>query len=113
MLMLAVTVMIAAVVNTFAGGFSDTYGKVPQTSFKVRVNLLENRTCFDHAGGDPLSLNTIQVVFLSGENKTTLTKADVGKNRINFTQVGNTGTMIKAGDTLYFEGETLTGNSGI
>ncbi|MDO8872032.1 MAG: type IV pilin N-terminal domain-containing protein [Methanoregula sp.] len=108
MLMLAVTVMIAAVVSTFAGGFSDTSEKVPQTSFKVRVNLLENRTYFDHAGGDPLSLNTIQVVFLSGENKTTLTKADMGKNCINFTQVGSSQTTIKAGDTFYLEGETPT-----
>jgi len=100
MLMLAVTVMIAAVVSTFAGGFSDTSDKVPQTSFKVRVNLLENRTYFDHAGGDPLSLNTIQVVFLSGEKKTTR------KNCINFTQVGTSGTTIKAGDSFYVEGET-------
>jgi len=106
MLMLAVTVMIAAVVSTYAGGFSDTSDKVPQTSFKVRVNLLENRTYFDHAGGDPQSLNTIQVVFLSGEKKTTLIKADVGKNCINFTQVGTSGTTIKAGDSFYIEGET-------
>jgi FlaG/FlaF family flagellin (archaellin) len=32
MLMLAVTVMIAAVVSAFAGGFSDTGEKVPQAS---------------------------------------------------------------------------------
>lgn len=117
MLMLSVTIMIAAVVSTFAGGFSDTSEKVPQTSFNVRVNLLENRTYFDHAGGDPLSLTTIQVVFLSGEKKTTLTKADIGKNCINFTQVGTSGTTIKAGDTFYIEGETptnsLTDHSGI
>ncbi|MDP3563695.1 MAG: type IV pilin N-terminal domain-containing protein [Methanoregula sp.] len=117
MLMLAVTIMIAAVVSTFAGSFSDTSEKVPQCSFKVRVNLLENRTYFDHAGGDPVSLNTIQVVFISGEKKTTLTKADVGKNCINFTQVGSDGNTIKAGDTFYIEGETptntLTDHSGI
>gem|GEM_PF-4905648 len=115
--MLAVTIMVAAVVSTFAGGFSDTPDKVPQTSFKVRVNLLENRTYFDHAGGDPVSLNTIQIVFVSGEKKTTLSKADVGKNRINFTQVGSDQTMVKAGDTFYLEGETptntLTDHSGI
>jgi FlaG/FlaF family flagellin (archaellin) len=117
MLMLSVTIMIAAVVSTFAGGFSDTGEKVPQTSFKVRANLLENRTYFDHAGGDPVSLSTIQVVFLEGEKKTTLTRADVGKNCINFTQVGSSGTTIKAGDTFYIEGETpsntLTDHSGI
>lgn len=106
MLMLAVTVMIAAVVSTYAGGFSDSSDKVPQTSFKVRANLLENRTYFDHTGGDPVSLNTVQVVFISGEKKTTLSKADVGRNCINFTQVGTSGTTIKVGDTFYLEGET-------
>lgn len=115
--MLAVTIMIAAVVSTFAGGFSDTGEKVPQASFKVRVNLLENRTYFDHAGGDPVSLNTIQVVFVSGEKKTTLSRADVGRNCINFTQVASDQTTIKAGDTFYIEGETpsntLSDHSGI
>ena len=108
MLMLAVTVMIAAVVSAFAGGFSDTGERVPQASFKVRVNLLENRTYFDHAGGDPVSLNTIQVAFLSGEKKTTLTRADIGRTCINFTQVGDVQTTVKAGDTFYIEGETPT-----
>jgi len=117
MLMLAVTIMIAAVVSTFAGGFSDTSGKVPQASFKVRANLPENRTYFDHAGGDPVSLNSIEVVFLSGEKKATLTKADIGNTCVNFTQVGSNQTTLKAGDTFYIEGETptntLTDHSGV
>lgn len=106
MLMLSVTIMVAAIVSTFAGGFSDTGEKVPQTSFKVRANLLENRTYFDHAGGDPVSLGTIQVVFLSGENTTMLKKSDIGTICINFTQVGTAENTIKAGDTFYLEGET-------
>lgn len=106
MLMLAVTVMIAAIVSTYAGGFSDTSEKVPQTSFKVRANLLENRTYFDHAGGDPISLNSVQVVFLSEENKTTLTKSDIGRICVNFTPVGTSESTLKAGDTFYIEGET-------
>ena len=108
MLMLAVTVMIAAVVSAFAGGFSDTGEKVPQTSFKVRVNLLENRTYFDHAGGDPLSLSNIRVAFIAGERKVSVGRADIGKTCINFTQVGDTGTTLKAGDTFFIEGETPT-----
>lgn len=106
MLMLAVTVMIAAIVSAFAGGFNDSSEKVPQSSFKMRVNLLENRTYFDHAGGDPVSLNTLRVVFINGEEKTTLSRADIGRTCINFTQVGTDGTTIKAGDTFYLEGET-------
>lgn len=108
MLMLAVTVMIAAVVSAFAGGFSDTGEKVPQASFKVRVNLDENRTYFDHAGGDPVSLSNIKVAFIAGERKVSVGRADIGKTCINFTQVGDAGTTIKAGDTFFIEGETPT-----
>lgn len=109
MLMLAVTVMIAAIVSAFAGGFSDAAGeKVPQASFKVRVNLPENRTYFDHAGGDPISLSNIRVAFISGEKKTTLSQGDIGRTCINFTQVGDAGTTIKAGDTFFIESETPT-----
>ena len=109
MLMLSVTIMIAAIVSAFAGGFSDTSEKVPQSSFKVRINLLENRTYFDHTGGDPVSLTKIQVVFLRGEQKTTLARADIGRNCINFTQVGSSENTVKAGDTFYLEGEDPSG----
>lgn len=114
MLMLAVTVMIAAVVSTYAGGFADTNEKVPQSSFKVRANLLENTTYFDHAGGDPLSLENLQVVFVSGENKTAIRTADIGTRCINFSQVGG-GSTIRAGDTFFIRGETpgnQNGNTG-
>ena len=110
MLMLAVTIMIAAIVSTFAGGFSDTSDKTPQSTIKVRVSLDENRTYFDHAGGDPFSLNTIAVVFQSDENKTTLTRSGIGMTCINFTQVGSSETTIKAGDTFYIEAETPDGS---
>ncbi len=115
MLMLAVTVMIAAVVSVFAGGFSDTGEKVPQTSFKVRVNLDENAIYFDHAGGDPLSLHNTRVAFIVGERKATLSPADVGENCEKFQQVGDlNGMTIKAGDTFFIEGESLSsGRSGI
>ncbi len=106
MLMLTITVMIAAVVSVFTGGISDTGEKVPQASFKVRVNLDENRTYFDHAGGDPVSLTDIKVAFISGERKIAISRTDIGKTCINFTQVGDAGTTIMAGDTFFIEGET-------
>nr|WP_321351196.1 type IV pilin N-terminal domain-containing protein [uncultured Methanoregula sp.] len=106
MLMLAVTVMIAGIVSAFAGGMSETPEKTPQSNIKVRVNLNENITYFDHAGGDPFSLNNIQVVLQSGENKTSVKKSDIGKTCINFTQVGSNETTVKAGDTFSIEAST-------
>ncbi|OPY35511.1 MAG: hypothetical protein A4E35_02336 [Methanoregula sp. PtaU1.Bin051] len=104
MLMLAVTIMLAAIVSTYAGGFSDVSEKPPQSTLTITANLRENRTYFTHAGGDPFSLSGIQVVFKSGENKTTLTRADIGGNCINFTQLGSHEMTIRAGDTFYLEG---------
>jgi len=117
MLMLAVTVMIAALVSAFAGGFSESPDKTPQSTIKVRASLYDNRTYFDHAGGDPFSLNTIRVALQAGENKTTLRKTDTNGIVVNFTQVGSTETTIRPGDTFYIESETpdniLHENNGI
>jgi flagellin-like protein len=86
MLMLAVTVMIAAIASAFAGGFSDTTEKSPQSSLRVTTNFDKihigstdyYRVYFDHTGGDPFSLGSVQVVFRSDEteNKTQLTRQD-------------------------------------
>jgi archaeal type IV pilus assembly protein PilA len=117
MLMLAVTIMVAAVVSTYAGGFSESPDKTPQSTIKVRADLDSNRTYFNHAGGDPFSLNSIQVVLLSGENKTTIRRSDAGRTCLNFSQVGSNENTVRAGDTFYLESETpansLTDHSGL
>lgn len=114
MLMLAVTVMIAAIASTFAGGFTDSTEKVPQTTFKVRVSLADNQTIFDHTGGDPVSLFNTQVVLIDRENKTTLSRADIGRTCVNFTQIGGLAeSTVKAGDSFSVAGEPEAGKTGI
>ena len=56
MLMLAVTVMIAAIVSTYAGGFSGGAEKSPQSSIRATPELAQNnnpKIYFEHEGGDP------------------------------------------------------------
>ena len=113
MLMLAVTVMIAAVASAFAGGFSESSEKVPQAGFQARVNLDNNITYFDHSGGDPVSLDYTRIVFIDRENKTTLSRFDIGKTCLNYTQVGSAGSTIKAGDTISVTGEPYDEKTGI
>ena len=68
MLMLAITIMVAAIASAFAGSFSDTGEKSPQSSISVPAHFEKNvtgstdyyRIYFDHTGGDPFSLNSIQ-----------------------------------------------------
>jgi len=108
MLMLSVTVLIAAIVSTYAGGFTGGAEKSPQSSIKASPNLLHHRIYFEHNGGDPFMLSSVQVVLREHDNKTALSLIDAKSSRVqNFTEVGiedlNTDTTIQAGDTFYIE----------
>ena len=108
MLMLAVTVMVAAVVSTYAGGFSGGAEKSPQSSIRATPNLLQDRIYFEHNGGDPFMLSSVKVVLRANDNTTSFSVNDVGSNLVNvFTEVGNTGstsdTTIQAGDTFFIQ----------
>jgi FlaG/FlaF family flagellin (archaellin) len=118
MLMLAVTVMIAAIVSTYAGGFSGGAEKSPQSSIRATPDLEHSEINFEHNGGDPFLLSSINVVLRSGDNKTSLSVADAGGSKVrNFTEVGNSGgnsdATIKAGDTFYIKGFGIPDNNGI
>jgi len=118
MLMLAVTVMIAAVVSTYAGGFSGGAEKSPQSSIRATPDLNLHRIYFEHNGGDPFMLSSINVVLRVNDNKTSLSSLDAGGSKVrNFTEVGNTGgssdATIKAGDTFYIEGTDFGSGTGM
>jgi FlaG/FlaF family flagellin (archaellin) len=119
MLMLAVTVMLAAVVSTYAGGFSDGAEKTPQSSIRVTPHLNEHRIYFEHDGGDPFLLSSIHVILRSGDNQTSLSSSDAGGSRLkSFEEVGDHGsgtndTTLMAGDTFYLEGEGADSNTGL
>lgn len=131
MLMLAITVMLAAIASAFAGGFSETTEKSPQSSLSASANFANisidgkeyYRIYFDHTGGDPFSLNSVKVVFRSDEteNKTQLTRQDVGTLCNNFTLLGENGpsyneTTVRAGDRFFIDGnvtQNSDGNTGV
>ncbi|MDO9033880.1 MAG: type IV pilin N-terminal domain-containing protein [Methanoregula sp.] len=115
MLMLAVTVMIAAIVSTYAGGFSGGAEKSPQSSIRVTPNVALHRIYFEHNGGDPFTLRSINVILRSGDNKTSLSALDAGGSKIKaFEEVGDSGdTALKAGDTFFIEGEGTGSDAGI
>jgi archaeal type IV pilus assembly protein PilA len=118
MLMLAVTVMIAAVVSTYAGGFSGGAEKNPQSTIRVTPNMDMHRIYFEHNGGDPFMLNSINVVLRSGDNKTSLSANDIGGTKLKaFAEVGSSGggadMVVKAGDTFFIEGEDAGTDTGM
>jgi FlaG/FlaF family flagellin (archaellin) len=114
MLMLVVTIIIAAVVSVFAGGISGGASKAPQASIGATAIMpaAGNQTIFEHKGGDAFDLNSIKISIQSQDTKTTLTTTDVGTNCIAFKKIGDSGnTMIKPGDKFTLVGEPGYANS--
>jgi len=108
MLMLAGTVMVAAVVSTYAGGFSGGAEQSPQSSIRVTPNLAQDRVYFEHNGGDPFMLSSVKVILRENDNTTSLSINDAGSAQVAaFSEVGNTGsssdTTIQAGDTFFIQ----------
>jgi FlaG/FlaF family flagellin (archaellin) len=89
MLMLVVTIIIAAVVSAFAGGMSSDQSKTPQATIKASVDIekiedtdktdwaptypagftAKNGLLFEHQGGDPFELADIYIQMQSGDAK--------------------------------------------
>lgn len=108
MLMLAVTVMVAAVVSTYAGGFSGGAEKSPQSSIRATPDLLQDRIYFEHNGGDPFMLSSVKVILRANDNTTSLSANDAGSTLVSaFKEVGNTAgssdTTIRAGDSFFIQ----------
>jgi len=86
MLMLVVTIIIAAVVSAFAGGLSGSQTKTPQASFQIKTGWWANDTgviksgtaadsnydiSFQHLGGDPIrTKDTNLITYLTLPNGT-------------------------------------------
>jgi len=67
MLMLVVTIILAAVVNSFAGGLAGTQKKAPQASFAVEIRSKETtgsapELVIKHLGGDPVPTKNVKLI---------------------------------------------------
>lgn len=83
MLMLVVTIIIAAVVSAFSGSLASEQHKTPQTSISARSIIQGfggseqyNGFLFENTGGDTFALNDIAVQLQTQDTKYTLTAAD-------------------------------------
>ncbi|WP_119822025.1 type IV pilin [Halalkaliarchaeum desulfuricum] len=60
-LMVAITVILAAVIGTFVLGLGDQIGDTaPNANFDVDVDDEEQNVTFTHAGGDQVDVNTLK-----------------------------------------------------
>ncbi|MDH7593153.1 MAG: type IV pilin N-terminal domain-containing protein [Methanomicrobiales archaeon] len=127
MLMLVVTIIIAAVVSAFAGGLAGESRKAPQASLSVTPVIegiqdtdktdytyeyptgftAKNGLLFEHKGGDGFALNDIAIQLQSQDAKYTITMADTinssstclpGEITKYFGEIGSNDGFIAPGD---------------
>ncbi|MDD5144346.1 type IV pilin N-terminal domain-containing protein [Methanoregula sp.] len=132
MLMLVVTIIIAAVVSSFAGGMAGDAKKAPQATLVVSpvIQSLEgtpaaNGILVVHNGGDAFSLDNIEFMiedfngatrtFTTSDKLPALNRLPAGiSNNGYFRKIGNTSPtdcMIAPGDKFMFYADNYTYSS--
>jgi len=121
MLMLVVTIIIAAVVSAFAGGMGSEQHKTPQVSLKAESSIQSiqgtidpdtyvltyptgftaaNGLLFENTGGDTFSLNEIEIQVQSEDTKYSLRPTDkLPDTSILPAGISNGGYFQKLGNT--------------
>jgi hypothetical protein len=105
MLMLIVTIIIAAVVSGFAGGLVGTQQKAPQASIAVGTGYVSGQfdIKFEHQGGDPILTKDCQfITFLTLPNGTVI------KHTQSATSPLARGSQLPSGDYTYSRGPHLS-----
>lgn len=67
MLMLVVTIIIAAVVSAFAGGMGSSQSKTPQVSLSAEYSVANGMKIF-HNGGDTLTIGDFKILIKPSKN---------------------------------------------
>lgn len=113
MLMLVVTIIIAAVVSAFAGGMGTSQKSVPQMNLKVYYSQSDGMR-LEHNGGDVLSTQDVNVILRHTEtmgssheswtsvvNKSIITNAEGDKAWVNPSYGGVEIPRWSPGETMY------------
>ncbi|MBP2134402.1 FlaG/FlaF family flagellin (archaellin) [Methanomicrobium sp. W14] len=87
MLMLVVTIIIAAVVSGFAGGIMTSSDKTPQATIKGTFSLSDGMR-ITHTGGDPIAMHKVVFGIYDGEtfgpDVDTVTKQTLNKSTMTY-----------------------------
>ena len=108
-LMVAITVILAAVIGSFVLGLGESVDSAPQASFDFSVNETEDSLVVTHRGGDTIEINNIEVRV--GGNDATLNDAAGGSALTGSFSTGDTGYVDISGsagetvDIIYIAGD--------
>lgn len=114
MLMLVVTIIIAAVVSGFAGSLTTSSEKTPQATIKGEYSIANGMT-FTHTGGNPLSVGEFIIMLTPSKNFGSV-EAQVQSSQINPALICNSSgtywynakggrdvSRFASGDTAYID----------
>ena len=84
MLMLVVTIIVAAAVSAFAGGFADDQKETPIAQIDVQLKAGKDcpRLVFTHLGGDPLKTGDLKIVTYYHDINRTKTGIDLENSNV-------------------------------
>ena len=106
MLMLVATVILAAVVSSFAGSFSSEETKAPQLAISAEAKS-GDAIIVHHESGDPIYLGSIEVrtfipegTYVDMSHKVDLTDADYDGIPDAFHEIGNGNGVIETGESF-------------
>ncbi|MDD1723690.1 MAG: type IV pilin N-terminal domain-containing protein [Methanospirillum sp.] len=95
MLMLVVTILIAAVVSAFAGGMGSANEKSPQATIRGTYSITDGIT-IEHIGGDPIAIKDVRLTIRGSSNIGTYWTTEV-VNRSTITNAAGTAWMKTTG----------------
>lgn len=112
-LMLALTLITAAVVSSFAGGMMETKAKLPSVTIDTDYTNSGNFT-ITHLSGDPIPLSQIKIVITPSQ--TFGLQASKHSRELNVSKFQNSNsehwggnlTMMKVGDRLWIKNSDLS-----
>lgn len=105
MLMLVVTIIIAAIVSAFAGGALSGTSKAPQASIQGTYSLSKGMT-ITHNGGDPIPLGTTMIYVRP--TKSFGSDADKYAWHINKSYIFTNQSMTFASSRVFLPGDTAS-----
>jgi FlaG/FlaF family flagellin (archaellin) len=109
MMMLTITIILAAVISAYVGGLGPTKTKPPQVS--ITVTVYNNTTIYlDHMGGDGLSIDDLAIILDQGDQRLRITNATIKRPDCEMkNRAGSDVTFIRSGDTIVLSGKDESG----
>jgi len=95
-LMVAITVILAAVIGTFVLGLGDSLEQAPQAQLDAELNSTSNNVTLSHSGGDAIRVGDLTV--------------NIGSNTGNDLEASNTGDF--SANDEFAVGDTMTVTNG-